>query len=122
MRNLCNLPFKFQHSWKNRYRLMLLAISSGYFYVFISAWLDPMQEKTFCVYKNLTGYPCPGCGMTRSTISLFKGNIIDSFFYNPLAIVVNIMVLVAFVWMIVDLAQNKVRFEPFIRKKMHHFF
>lgn len=98
---------------------MLLAISSGYFYVFISAWLDPMQEKTLCIYKNITGYPCPGCGMTRSTISLFKGNIIESFFYNPLAIVVNIMLIVAFVWMIVDLAQNKVRFETFIRKKMH---
>lgn len=60
--------------------------------------------------------------MTRSTISLFKGNILDSFFYNPLAIVVNIMVLGAFVWMIVDLAQNKVRFETFIRRKIHPAF
>ncbi len=98
---------------------MLLAISGGYFYVFISAWLDPMQDKTICVYKNITGYPCPGCGMTRSTISLFAGRIIESFFFNPLAIVVNIMAIVAFFWMVADLAQNKARFDIFIRRKIH---
>ena len=101
---------------------MLLAISGCYFYVFISAWLDPMQEKTLCVYKNVTGHPCPGCGMTRSTISLFSGRLVESFFYNPLAIVVNIMALVAFFWIIIDLFQNKTRFDSFIKKKINPFF
>ena len=50
--------------------------------VCLSAYLNrPVQ---LCLLKNLTGYPCPTCGLTRGSLSFLKGNIIQAWLYNPL--------------------------------------
>jgi hypothetical protein len=36
-----------------------------------------------CSFKTHFGIDCPGCGMQRAAISLMKGDIVDSFQYNP---------------------------------------
>ena len=38
-----------------------------------------------CLFKAVTGAPCPGCGMTRSCNSLARGRFGDAWRYNPLA-------------------------------------
>lgn len=43
--------------------------------------------KTRCIFKMVTGIPCPSCGMTRSYISLLHGNIYKAFFYHPLFLI-----------------------------------
>lgn len=35
-----------------------------------------------CPIKLLFHVDCPGCGLTRATIALFKGNILKSLHYN----------------------------------------
>ena len=35
-----------------------------------------------CIFHKITGYYCPGCGVTRMLVSLAKGNIIQAFMYN----------------------------------------
>ena len=37
-----------------------------------------------CVFRRITGLPCPSCGMTRAYISLFKGDISGAFLMHPL--------------------------------------
>ncbi len=37
-----------------------------------------------CVFKTLTGYPCPTCGATRVTRCLFQFDIVSAFLWNPL--------------------------------------
>ncbi|KWZ95157.1 MAG: DUF2752 domain-containing protein [Anaerococcus sp.] len=37
-----------------------------------------------CPIKALTGVSCPGCGMTRAYISIFKLNPRLAFYYHPL--------------------------------------
>ena len=37
-----------------------------------------------CYFKATLGIPCPGCGLTRAYISLFKGDLSSAFFYHPL--------------------------------------
>src|SRR4030067_1301132 len=37
-----------------------------------------------CVFKGLTGIPCPTCGSTRSVVSLSQGHVLGSFAENPL--------------------------------------
>jgi len=39
-----------------------------------------------CTFKNLTGLPCPGCGLTRSIVSAVHGNIKESFNYHRLGL------------------------------------
>lgn len=37
-----------------------------------------------CPIKFVTGVSCPGCGMTRSCLSLLGGNPARAFYYHPL--------------------------------------
>ena len=39
---------------------------------------------TVCGFKNLTGLPCPACGLTHSFCALGKGNLTDAFAFNAL--------------------------------------
>ena len=46
---------------------------------------DPSEVSFFppCVLKTLTGYDCPGCGVTRATHSLLHGDLAGVWHYNP---------------------------------------
>ena len=37
-----------------------------------------------CFFFQLTGYYCPGCGVTRLFLSLFRFQLYQAFRYNPL--------------------------------------
>ncbi len=38
-----------------------------------------------CVFKGITGFPCPTCGTTRSVLYLSQGDIATALAMNPLA-------------------------------------
>jgi hypothetical protein len=40
-----------------------------------------------CTFRRLTNLPCPGCGMTRSFISMGHGRVVDAWKFNPAGIV-----------------------------------
>ncbi|MBR2460441.1 MAG: DUF2752 domain-containing protein [Clostridia bacterium] len=37
-----------------------------------------------CLLLGTTGIPCPGCGLTRATLSALRGDIATAFAYHPL--------------------------------------
>ncbi|HRH59986.1 MAG TPA: DUF2752 domain-containing protein [Chitinophagaceae bacterium] len=39
-------------------------------------------EQSLCPFKMITGLPCPGCGITKSLIFLYEGNLSKSFYYH----------------------------------------
>ncbi|MCH1981029.1 DUF2752 domain-containing protein [Ruminococcus sp. OA3] len=39
-----------------------------------------------CIFHQVTGFYCPGCGGTRAVLALVKGNIIQSFLYHPIVV------------------------------------
>ena len=49
-------------------------------------WLSQYygSRVELCLIKHLTGIPCPTCGFTRGTLMFLRGNIIQSWLYNPL--------------------------------------
>jgi hypothetical protein len=61
-----------------------LAGLSGLFLV--SALFKPSTGEYFtvCGFKNLTGLPCPGCGLTHSFCALTQGDIAGGFAFNLL--------------------------------------
>lgn len=61
---------------------LLVAGGAGLF-VFVLHLLGRLPQYP-CVFKVVTGYPCPTCGTTRSALSLFRYDIVSAFFYNPL--------------------------------------
>ena len=49
-----------------------------------------------CIFKNLTGLPCPGCGMTRSITSAVRGDFAGSFVHHRLGLLTLIYILTQF--------------------------
>lgn len=41
---------------------------------------------SICMMQNMTGLPCPGCGLTRSVVHTLHLNLERAFFYNPFGI------------------------------------
>lgn len=59
----------------------------GLFAVFLASVLfrPPAGDYfTVCGFKNFTGLPCPGCGLTHSFCALGKGEVSDAFGFNVL--------------------------------------
>ncbi len=50
--------------------------------------LAPATEfgQSICPHKMLTGFPCPGCGITRSIMSLYRGDVGGSLAYHAFGI------------------------------------
>lgn len=66
--------------------------------VFVSFFvLRSLHVAIPCVFKFVTGIPCPGCGTTRAIEALLRGQIGLALWYNPVAIVV-LVYLLALPW------------------------
>jgi hypothetical protein len=48
------------------------------------AWLT--GSPSFCPFKIFTGLPCPGCGITRSVVTLLHGDLAASLHFHPLGV------------------------------------
>ena len=48
--------------------------------------LSIIESGSICVYSNLFGVRCPGCGITRATANLLRGNFIRAWEYNKLGV------------------------------------
>jgi hypothetical protein len=49
---------------------------------------------TTCFIKSTIGVPCPGCGLTRAYLALFRFQWYEAFFYHPLFWYIPLFVLV----------------------------
>ncbi len=56
---------------------------------FVVAYLDPTKTTILpaCPLLTLTGFACPGCGLTRGFHSLFHGDLIVAIDFNALIFV-----------------------------------
>ena len=67
-------------------------------------WLE--QHMLPCPIEQLSGSPCPGCGMQRAIIELLRGNLSESFIYYPALIPLILMLLFLFLHLILDIRQG----------------
>jgi len=67
-------------------RLVVLTLAGLSAVFLVSALLKPSSGNyfTLCGFKNFTGLPCPGCGLTHSFCALGSGHIMDAFAFNLL--------------------------------------
>jgi hypothetical protein len=57
-------------------------------FLLIAAWLYyPYCQSgpNLCIWKNILGLPCPGCGLTRGVCFLVHGNWAEAARFNPLS-------------------------------------
>ncbi len=54
---------------------------------------NPEKYMIPCPTQSLFGIPCPGCGVQRAILELFKGNFIESLKYYPPLIPVLLLII-----------------------------
>ena len=57
-------------------------------------WLD--SQHSICLFKNIFGYDCYGCGITRAILSALHFQFDNAFQYNKLFVIV--FPLLIYIW------------------------
>jgi hypothetical protein len=57
-------------------------------------WIS--NQHSICLFKNITGHECWGCGMTRAVLSAIHFRFTDAWAYNKLVIIV--LPILAWIW------------------------
>ena len=67
------------------------------------------QEEAFntCIFKRVTGLPCPSCGTIHSVVSILHGNFRKALSENPLGFVGILLVAIVPFWILADLALGR---------------
>lgn len=105
------------------YTIFLLLASAGYTWLYFNYRQGAENENHFtpCLFKNITGIPCPSCGITRSLILLSHGDFGGALYLNPLAIVAAIALISFPVWILVDIILKKSSFLRFYQTMECYF-
>ncbi len=100
---------------KKRLYLLVTSITVvGCLYVLFNvANPDKAQKLDVCLFKNVTGIPCPSCGSTHSVLNLLQLDLKSAVDDNPLGFVVLAGLLVLPLWMLYDFAGKKSTFYNF---------
>jgi hypothetical protein len=91
---------------------------AGYSWLYFSISTNGIYNKTVdvCLIKHVTNIPCPSCGSTRSVVLLISGNLMEAFRINPLGYVVAIILLIAPLWIIIDVLIKRKTLFNFYKK------
>ena len=50
-----------------------------------------------CIFKGVTGIPCPGCGMTRACLAILQGEFSTAWRYHPFSfLLIGLTILIVF--------------------------
>jgi hypothetical protein len=105
-------------SKKQLYILVLSLSLAGYYWVFWNVRQFRMHENAIgtCLFRSVTGIPCPSCGTTHSVISILKGDFREAAMDNVLGFIVSLMLLTFPFWIVLDLIRKKSSFFGFYLK------
>ena len=81
--------------------LILLIVFTLFVIIFI------LDTKIPCVFKNMLGISCPGCGMTRAIHEILHFNFFQSIKYNILALPLVVLGIISTPVIIYDIIFNK---------------
>ena len=100
---------------KRIYRTLILLSLAGYGWVGwnIVEGSAHQSAPSVCLFKEITGLPCPSCGTTRSVLLLFHGEVLAALMTNPFGLLIAIGLAVIPLWIIIDLIRKK---ESFYRR------
>lgn len=62
---------------------LILLVNGLIYYVFNYDISSLLQGKSFCLFYNVTGLKCPGCGMTGAFLAIGRGHFRLALQYNP---------------------------------------
>jgi hypothetical protein len=90
-----------------------------FFLIFFNQSDHLETDQSLCPLKMLSGFPCPGCGITKSLVCFYEGDIQKSLYYNIFGPVVIAFCLASIVVLTTELITKKEYFNQLLfNKKM----
>ena len=105
---------------KPQYRRYILTMAILAVLGFLALFPDLLPFHSRCLFRAVTGIPCPGCGLSRATEALFHGDIRASLWYNPLGIVIDVALVVYVIWYTVDIIRGKDTINALLKRPMSY--
>ncbi len=94
-----------------------LAAAAGLLILFGLARFFPFHRNPYiCTFKQITGYPCFTCGMTRSWVDHVHGEVLGGLIQSPFG---SLLFFTALAWSLWTLARVALRLPP-LRLTMPH--
>lgn len=62
----------------------LITLMIPFFLMFFNYDNHLDTDQSLCPLKMLTGFPCPGCGITKSLVYFYEGDLQKSLYYHIL--------------------------------------
>lgn len=69
------------------------------------------KEQSLCPFKLLTGFPCPGCGITKSMVFFYKGEWLKSCAYHLFGPVIIVFAVFNVIVLIIEIVTQKDYFK-----------
>ena len=89
------------------FRLVALVFTSVV--ISLTYGTSPRWMRPACPFHAVTGWWCPGCGLTRGVFALARGHVIDALRWNVFTPIVALSLLMsAFTWALAPLRQMPV--------------
>ena len=86
---------RFRSATKDERQLALLWLAAAVSAIVLRPlWLAASPHLGSCVFRSLTGIPCPSCGTTRAATAFLQGDLMTAFINNPLAALAGLLFVV----------------------------
>ncbi len=80
------------------------------------------MSQSFCPMKMLTGLPCPGCGITKSLVFAYQGDVYKSISYHILGFPAIIACIIAIVVLSMEIITGKEYFHSILHSRRLAYF
>lgn len=74
-------------------------------------------DQSLCPFKMITGFPCAGCGITKSLVYLYNGDLYRSVSYHVLGPFVVVFCIVTIIVLTTELITHREYFSTFLYNK-----
>lgn len=101
------------------YPFAVLAVFTGYAWVLLNIVINHSSQITspgLCIFKSVTGIPCPSCGSTRSVLSIIDGNFHQAMLHNPIGFILALTLIILPLWLIYDSVTGKRSMQNFYNR------
>ena len=74
-----------ENIWNILFSNLLILIIGLIYATFFFPLKNDSYKISWCLMQLIFGLPCPGCGMTKALLHLFRGNLTQALIYNPVS-------------------------------------
>ena len=78
--------------------------------------------QSLCPFKMLTGFPCPGCGITKSLIFFYEGDFLKSIYYHIFGPFTVLFSVISVIVLVTELLTKKEFFQKILYSKKLAYF